>query len=139
MTAADIRISAELLRNEYNTDLGSAFPNECIHFRSYLKTISNPPQSIQDILVIIRKHNLKDIFPYIDIALRMLLCTPVSNCSTERSFSALKRIKSYLRSNIGEERQSALEIMNIESDITTSISYDDIIQEFAQDRARRKL
>ncbi|XP_060853423.1 zinc finger MYM-type protein 1 isoform X5 [Rhopalosiphum padi] len=139
MTAADIRVSAELLRNEYNTDLGTSFPNECIHFSSYLKTISNPPQSIQDMLVFIRKNNLKDIFPYIDIALRMLLCTPVSNCSTERSFSALKRIKSYLRSNIGEERLTALAIMNIESDVTTAISYDDIIQEFAQDHARRKV
>lgn len=69
----------------------------------------------------------------------MLLCTPVSNCSTERSFSALKRIKSYLRSNIGEERLTALAIMNIESDVTTAISYDDIIQEFAQDHARRKV
>ncbi|XP_022168505.1 uncharacterized protein LOC111032465 [Myzus persicae] len=79
------------------------------------------------------------IFPYVDIALRILLCTPVTNCSTERSFSALKRIKSYLRSNIGEERLSALAIMNIESDITTTINYDDIIQKFAQDRARRKI
>jgi len=139
MTAADIRISAELLRNEYITDLGTSFPNECIHFSSYLKTISNAPLSIQDMLVFIRKNSLKDIFPYIDIALRMLLCTPVSNCSTERSFSALKRIKSYLRSNIGEERLSALAIMNIEADVTTTISYDDIIHEFAQDRARRKL
>jgi len=139
LTAADIRISADILRNEYNTDLGTSFSNECIHFSSYLKTISNPPQSIQDMLIFIRKNKLKDIFPYVDIALRMLLCTPVSNCSTQRSFSVLKRIKSYLRSSIGEERLSALAIMNIEADITTTISYDNIIQEFAQDRARRKI
>ncbi|CAI6371600.1 unnamed protein product [Macrosiphum euphorbiae] len=43
------------------------------------------------------------------------------------------------RSSIGEERLSALAIMNIEADITTTISYDNIIQEFAQDRARRKI
>ena len=66
----------------------------------------------------------------------MLLCTPVNNCSTGRSFSALQRIKSYLRSNIGEERLSALKIMNIVADVTTTISYDDITQEFAPDCAR---
>jgi len=110
MTAAEIQISAELLRNEYDTDLGTSFSNECIHFGSYLKTISNSPQNIQEMLVFIRKNDLKDIFPYVDIALRILLCTPVNNCSSERSFSALKRIKSYLRSNIGEERLSALAI-----------------------------
>jgi len=66
----------------------------------------------------------------------MLLCTPVNNCSTERSFSALKRIKSYLRFNIGEEILSSLAIMNIKADVTKTICYNDIIQEFAQDRAR---
>lgn len=95
-TAGEIRISAEVLRNEYNIDLRTSFSNECIHFGSYLKTISNPLQSIQELLVFIRINDLKDIFPYVDIALRILLCTPVSNCSTKRSFSALKYIKSYL-------------------------------------------
>lgn len=71
------------------------------------------------------------------IALRMALCTPVTNCSTERSFSALKRIQIYLRSNIGEERLSALAIMNTEADVTTVINYDELIQEFAQDHVRR--
>jgi len=46
MTAADIRISAELLKNENSTDLGTQFSDECIHFGSYLKTISNSPPSI---------------------------------------------------------------------------------------------
>jgi len=124
MTAADIRISTELLRNEYNTDLGTAFPNGCIHFGSYLKTISIPPQSIQDMLMLIRKNDLKDIFPYVDIALRILLCTPVSNCWIKKSFSALKCIKPYLRSNMGEERLCALAILNIKTDVTTTISYE---------------
>lgn len=78
MITAEIRISADLLKNEYNTDLGTSFSNEYIYFGSYLKTISKSPQHIQDMLVFIRKNDFKDIFPYVDIALRMLLCTPVS-------------------------------------------------------------
>lgn len=39
----------------------------------------------------------KEAFSYKKIALRMFLCTVVTNCSVERSFSALKRIKNYLR------------------------------------------
>jgi hypothetical protein len=31
----------------------------------------------------------------------------------------------------GEERLSALVIMNIDADVTTAINYDDILQEFA--------
>jgi len=85
-------------------------------------------------LVFIRKNYLKDIYPYVDTALRILLCIPVSNCSTEESFSVLKLIKSYLRSNIGDERLSAIANMNIEADVTTAINYDDA-QQFIQERA----
>lgn len=87
----------------------------------------------------LRKNDLIDLYPYIDVSLRMLLCTPVSNCSTERSFSSLKRIKSYLRSCTSEERLNDLAIMNIESDITTKIEYENIINEFASLHCRRKL
>jgi len=37
MTKPDIRISAELLKNKYNTDLGTLFFHECIRFGCYLK------------------------------------------------------------------------------------------------------
>jgi len=79
------------------------------------------------------------MYPYIDVSLRMLLCTGVSNCSTERSFSCLKRIKTYLRSSTSEERLNYLAIMNIEADITTNIQFDDVIQEFATQQSRRKI
>ena len=69
----------------------------------------------------------------------MLLCTPVSNCSTERSFSCLKRVKTYLRSCISAERLSDLAIMNIEFDVTAKIEFDDIINEFATLQSRRKI
>lgn len=79
------------------------------------------------------------MYPYIDVSLRMLLCTPVSNCSTEGSFSCLKRIKTYLRSSTSEERLNYLAVMNIEADITTNIQFDDVIQEFATQQSRRKI
>ena len=110
-----------------------------IHFASHLKTIEHYPTSVQDMLIFLRKNSLNDIYPYVDNALRMLLCTPVSNCTTEKSFSALKRIKSYMRSNIGEERLTALAIMNIGADITVEINYNSIIEEFATCQARHKV
>jgi len=52
-----------------------------------------------------------DIYPNIGISLRMLLKTPVSNCSAERSsFLALKKIKNYLRSNTEEKTLAKSEI-----------------------------
>jgi len=43
-----------------------------------------------------------------------------------------KLILTYLRSNIGEERLSALTIMNLKADVTITINYNDVIQEFAE-------
>lgn len=38
--------------------------------------------------------NLLNIYPYDDVALRMILCVPASNTSAERSFSTQKKVKS---------------------------------------------
>lgn len=87
----------------------------------------------------IYEDDIQNIYPYVNIALRMFLCCPASNCSSERSFSALKRIKTYLRSRMTDDRLNNLAILHIESDITTQIQYDEIIQEFSEKKSRRKL
>ncbi|XP_016661623.1 uncharacterized protein LOC107884322 [Acyrthosiphon pisum] len=132
--------NAEILQNKYKDDLSPLFANECVHFRSHLLSIGDKaPKTIQGMCSFLRKNDLIGMYPYIDVSLRMLLCTPVSNCSTERSFSCLKRIKTYLWSSTSGERLNYLAIMNIEADITTNIQFDDVIQEFATQQSRRKI
>jgi len=140
MTSIQVRKNAEVLRNEYKDDLSTLFANECVHFRSHLLSIGDKvSKTIQDMCSFLRKNDLICMYPYIDVSLRMLLCTPVSNCSTGRSFSCLKRVKTYLRSCTTEERLNYLAIMNIESDITANIEFDDVIHEFATLQSRRKI
>ena len=55
----------------------------------------------------------------------------------ERSFSKLKLIKNYLRSNMGQERLVDLAILGIESDLAKSIDFDSIINLLAAEKARR--
>lgn len=62
-----------------------------------------------------------DIYQNVVIALRMLLCTPASNCSAESSFTALKRIKNYVWSTVEENTLNSLCIMYIESEKIQSI------------------
>lgn len=87
----------------------------------------------------IRDQNLLDIFPNIDIILRIYKSMAVSNCSSERSFSCLKRIKTYLRSTMSDSRLSDLAVLSIESDIANSISFDDIIKIFVNNKFRKKM
>lgn len=79
------------------------------------------------------------VFPNVSAILRLFLCLMVTNCSGERSFSQLKRIKNELRATMSQEKLSALSIMCIESDKLRSISFDDVINDFAFGKSRKKL
>ena len=71
----------------------------------------------------------------IGILLRILCTLPVTSCSFERSFSALKRIKTFLRSSMGNERLTALTLLHIHRDIEIDIP--EVIDEFARRYPRR--
>ena len=62
---------------------------------------------------------------------------PVTNCSAERSFSVLRRVKNYVRSTISQDRLNALATLCIEADLTKTIEFDDLIRDFAIAKARR--
>lgn len=78
------------------------------------------------------------VFPNVDIVLRVFLSMAISNCSAERSFSALKRIKTYLRSSLGDDKVGHLAVLAIEHDLTNKLDFEDIICEFSQVKARKK-
>jgi len=70
--------------------------------------------------------------------LRIFLSIPWTNCSSdERSFFVLKRIKTRLRSTLTQERLDNLGFLSIESDLTSSINFDDNINEYALKKARK--
>jgi len=48
---------------------------------------------------------------------QLILTIPSITASVERSFSALKRIKSYQRSTQGQERLSSLSLISIEKEL----------------------
>lgn len=56
-------------------------------------------------------------FPVIDTLLKILATLPVSTASAERSFSTLKRLKTYLRNTTGQERLTGLAVLNIYKDV----------------------
>lgn len=65
-----------------------------------------------------------------------LLCKiPYSTASLERSFSALKRIKTFNRNTMGEERLSSLRLLSIEKELLSHLQsspsfYDNVIENF---------
>lgn len=117
------------------------FPLECIHFRNYIKNAIEEGFDCNstNLLGFIRDRNLEDLFPNVNIALQLYLTMAVTNCTAERSFSYLKRIKNYLRSNLTEDKLDDFGVLCIEGDFLNSLDYEDVINEFAAMKSRRKL
>jgi hypothetical protein len=73
-------------------------------------------------------------YPCIDILLRIFATLPVTTASSERSFSALKYLKNYLRSTMGENRLNGLALVYIHRDMP--LNYNDVIDEFSKNSRR---
>ena len=88
-----------------------------------------------DLLNAIHRSGLKEVYPDIEIALRLFLTLPVTVATCE-SFSKLKLIKNYLRSSMSQDRLSRLALISIEHDAASRTDYDDVIDTFACANAR---
>ncbi|KAJ4451537.1 hypothetical protein ANN_03002 [Periplaneta americana] len=73
---------------------------------------SNKP--IHEILSAIYENQLNQVIPEVLKLATLIVTIPAMSASVERTFSALKRIKSYCRSTHTQERLSGLALMSIE-------------------------
>ncbi|KAL5158733.1 Zinc finger MYM-type protein 1 [Glycine soja] len=87
-----------------------------------------------DILNYIKRINY---FQNAYIAYRIMLTIPVSVASTEKSFSKLKIIKTYLRSTMSQQRLNGLALLSIEKEILNEINYNNLIDNFASQKAEK--
>lgn len=102
LDSATISAKADKLVELYSNDIDIYFPNECLHFKGFMPSsidlgngITRKPNGI-DVLHIITEKKLESTFPNIDVALRIFLSIAATNCTGERSFSTLKRIKNFI-------------------------------------------
>ena len=89
------------------------------------------PSKLCDVLPLIDKLT----FPNINAALRLAATFPVTSCSCERSVSVLRRLKTYLRNTMSQERMNGLALLNVHREI--SVSAEEVIEHFARDNPRR--
>lgn len=78
--------------------------------------LEKPPKNAVDGFVLCNG----DLLPSIKKLLQVMATLPVTTCNSERSFSSLRRIKTYLRSTMGVDRLNGLAVLNIHRDIRVS-------------------
>lgn len=119
------------LQNDINGE--DLYTEITVFMRSTSEKITSP----LNILKYLYENSLYDALPNFVIALRILLTVPVTIASAERSFSKLKLIKTYLRSTMTNSRLSSLALISIENDLTSSLDFSLLIDDFAAKKARK--
>ena len=56
----------------------------------------------------------------------------------ERSFSALKRLKSPLLSSLAQDKLKGLALLTMESELTRSLDFEDVLNEFVNSKSRKR-
>ena len=87
----------------------AAYKAEMVRWKCKWQNVTEKPSTLIDTL----KHAKPELYPNIHRAVKVLLTMPVTSANTERSVSALKRIKTYLRSTMVEDRLNGLSLMHV--------------------------
>ena len=69
--------------------------------------------------------------------IQLVMLTPITTCTVERSNSSLRFVKTVYRSNMGQERLNALLLLFIHRDI--ELNYEKVVDIFARRNNRRML
>lgn len=131
-TFNDVQMALEFYNDDLNMDsCKSTLKGEFELWQMKWKTETVIPTNSLDTLL----NCSKDIFPNIFTMLNIFSILPVTTASVERSFSTLKRLKTYLRNSTSENRLNGLALINVHRDIDLDI--DSILDVFANKKERR--
>ena len=78
--------------------------------------------NIMDIIKLMQslKSAERELISEVVMVAKLVLLAPATNAISERTFSALKRLKTYMRATIGDERLTNLMLLHIHKDKTDS-------------------
>ena len=81
---------------------------------------------------------MRAIYSEIVTLVIILLVIPAANATSERTFSALRRVKTYLRSTMTQTRMNNLIILHVHKERTDALDLKAIANEFTARNKRRR-
>ena len=131
--------AARRLREHYSRDLAASFPGQLLSFRTCFRNKITEEKTISDLakILIVNHPAVTSTYSEVCTAFILFMTIPVSVATAERSFSKLKLIKTYLRSTMGQERLTGLAMLSIESERAKKLDLEQIVDEFAERKARK--
>lgn len=87
---------------------------------------------LNDAVVILKgmSPELRGEYSEVEKLVRLLLVSPASSTEAERSFSALRRLKTFLRNTMTQQRLNSLAVCHVHQELLDSIDVAALMQEF---------
>lgn len=82
---------------------------------------------------------LTGFYPNFTKVLKLALSLPVGTATCERTFSAMRRVRNWMRTTMAQDRLSSLSLLYIESDITKRIKPEEMVEKYDAKAPRRML
>lgn len=79
----------------------------------------------------------RDLLNEVIILMKLIQVMPATNSTSERSFSAMRRVKTYLRSTMTQERLNSLMVLHVHKEYTDDLVLTDVANEFVHRGERR--
>ena len=135
----DHLVSATLLQGDLFGRYCHSFPTEALHatvkaypmldqakLHTELSLIYENPEfkgccGALAVYQLLMSYNLQDTFSETVGLLNIIITTPMTTSEAERCFSTLKRIKTFLRNSMGQERLNALAMLSMERKLVLSM------------------
>jgi len=134
------QLEATLLSGELNDDvnlypeLGDASSLQMqLHMFLSLPELKNSTNLTLDRCVQALKKmvpEMRAMFPNVESLVRLLIVNPASSATAERSFSALRRLKTYLRATCGQQRLNNLALCYVHIDIMDTLDVNKLMKDF---------
>ncbi|XP_025207826.1 52 kDa repressor of the inhibitor of the protein kinase-like [Melanaphis sacchari] len=122
----------------YEKDISSDFTRQVLSIKEILTDSLSKIKSIKELAKCILENDLGSLYKDVLTACVIFTSLPVTVASAERSFSKLKIIKNYLRNSMAQDRLTNISILNIERNRTQDLNINQVIDNFANKKARKK-
>ena len=142
MLHLDIKQEMTLVCNFYGDDLDR---NQLQLHLQILKTIfhnqftDTSSVTFQDIRIFIQGMSIGErlLISEVVTILKLILVLPSTNATSERTFSAMRRLKTYLRTTMKQERLNHLLLLHVHNDKTDGLECSEVAKAFVGDSEHR--
>lgn len=140
-------IEAFILANDENGDIiqenySSDFDIKRLQLHKKMFFDSTGGQNFQSVSEIASYFNqnvhLKDLFSEFVKVLKLFFTIPITSCTSERSFSNLRRLKTYLRTTMTQARLNDCIVLNCYRDLLKEVDHNIIANIFIQRNTHRR-